>query len=98
MSAHFATSRPSVQVPALTGEQMREVDRIMMEELHIQLAQMMENAGRNLADLALRRFHPRRSPSWPGPAATVGAGWWPPDTYPTGVPECRSLSPASPCK
>jgi NAD(P)H-hydrate epimerase len=32
--------------------QMREVDRVMMEELHIELLQMMENAGRALAEQA----------------------------------------------
>ena len=37
---------------------MREVDRIMIEDLGIELMQMMENAGRNLAALALRRFKP----------------------------------------
>ena len=39
-------------LPALTTAQMVEVDRLMMEEFGIQLLQMMENAGRNLADLA----------------------------------------------
>jgi len=39
-------------VPWLTVEQMREVDRIMVEELGISLVRMMENAGRNLAELA----------------------------------------------
>jgi NAD(P)H-hydrate epimerase len=43
-------------IPALTAEQMREVDRIMVEELHIELAQVMENAGRGLAALVLGRF------------------------------------------
>jgi len=33
---------------------MREVDRLMVDEYHIQLIQMMENAGRNLALLAKR--------------------------------------------
>ena len=42
-------------LPALTTTQMIEVDRLMMEEWHIGLVQMMENAGRNLAELA-RRF------------------------------------------
>ena len=32
-------------------EQMVEVDRVMIEDLHIELIQMMENAGRNLARL-----------------------------------------------
>lgn len=30
----------------------------MVEDLHIDLVQMMENAGRNLAELALRRYRP----------------------------------------
>ena len=41
-------------LPALTTDQMREVDRLMAEEFGIQLVQMMENAGRNLALLAGR--------------------------------------------
>ena len=36
----------------LTTDQMREVDRLMIEDYQISLLQMMENAGRNLADLA----------------------------------------------
>ena len=36
-------------VPTVTVAQMREVDRIMVDELHIELLQMMENAGRCLA-------------------------------------------------
>lgn len=43
-------------VPYLTTDQMREVDRAMIEEYHIELIQMMENAGRNLAQLARDRF------------------------------------------
>lgn len=39
-------------IPALTTEQMREVDRLMSEEYGITLIQMMENAGRSLAELA----------------------------------------------
>ncbi|MFQ6030457.1 MAG: NAD(P)H-hydrate epimerase [Dehalococcoidia bacterium] len=35
---------------------MREVDRAMIEDFHIELVQMMENAGRSLAHLARRRF------------------------------------------
>lgn len=40
-----------LSVPAVTVEQMREVDRLMIEEYGILLIQMMENAGRNLATL-----------------------------------------------
>ncbi len=43
-------------VPFLTTDQMREVDRAMIEDYHIELVQMMENAGRNLAHLARMRF------------------------------------------
>lgn len=38
--------------PALTTAQMIEVDRAMIEDYRIELIQMMENAGRNLAELA----------------------------------------------
>jgi NAD(P)H-hydrate epimerase len=43
-------------LPALTTAQMTEVDRAMVEDYHIELIQMMESAGRCLADLARRRF------------------------------------------
>ena len=36
-------------VPAVTAEQMREVDRIAVEDFGLGILQMMENAGRNLA-------------------------------------------------
>ena len=45
-----------METPSLTSGQMREVDRAMVEDYGIQLAQMMENAGRNLAHLARWRF------------------------------------------
>ncbi len=38
--------------PAVTAEQMREVDRLMVDAFGISLPQMMELAGRNLAELA----------------------------------------------
>lgn len=38
--------------PTVSAEQMREVDRMMVEDLGIQLLQMMENAGRALAHRA----------------------------------------------
>lgn len=43
-------------IPYVTTDQMREVDRLMIEEYEIELLQMMENAGRNLAHLARSRF------------------------------------------
>ena len=40
-------------VPAVTADQMREVDRIATEDFGLGILQMMENAGRNLALNAL---------------------------------------------
>lgn len=40
-------------VPAVTTEQMREVDRVAIEGVGPNLYQMMENAGRNLASLCV---------------------------------------------
>jgi NAD(P)H-hydrate epimerase len=48
--------RPEGIVPRLTVDQMREVDRLMVEEFGIELLQMMENAGRSLAVVARDRF------------------------------------------
>ena len=53
---------------------MREVDRIMVEDLGIELMQMMENAGRNLADLALRLFGPTTVAVLAGPGGNGGGG------------------------
>ena len=52
MSVEFRTDR-GILVPAVTTEQMREIDRIAVEETGPNLYQMMENAGRNLASVAL---------------------------------------------
>ena len=46
----------SGDIPVLTTPQMVEVDRLMIEEYQIELIQMMENAGRNLAELARREL------------------------------------------
>ena len=47
---------PRTSIPELDTEQMIEVDRAMMEDYRIELMQMMENAGRNLAHLARERY------------------------------------------
>lgn len=44
----------SIKIPVLTARQMRQVDRLMIDELGIGLVQMMQNAGRNLAEMAQR--------------------------------------------
>ena len=46
----------SREIPFISTDQMREVDRAMIEDYGILLIQMMENAGRELANLARRRF------------------------------------------
>lgn len=43
-----------IEVPAVTKDQMIEVDRIAVEETGPNLFQMMENAGRNLAELTIQ--------------------------------------------
>lgn len=43
-------------VPYLTTDQIKEVDRVMVDDFGIDLARMMENAGRGLAHLARDRF------------------------------------------
>jgi NAD(P)H-hydrate repair Nnr-like enzyme with NAD(P)H-hydrate epimerase domain len=56
--AIFAVSSlgASEEVPALTTSQIREVDRIAMRETGPSLFQMMENADRSLAEMALERL------------------------------------------
>jgi NAD(P)H-hydrate epimerase len=44
------------EIPVLITSQMVEVDRLMIEEYEIELIQMMENAGRNLAEQAKREL------------------------------------------
>lgn len=50
--AQFVTSK-GVVVPAIRGDEMREVDRIAISETGPNLYQMMENAGRSLANRAV---------------------------------------------
>lgn len=45
-----------IEVPAVTTQQMIEIDRIAMEETGPNLYQMMENAGRNLCVLTLEKL------------------------------------------
>lgn len=46
----------ATDVPFVDTDGMIEVDRAMIEEYHIDLPRMMENAGRCLAHVARRRF------------------------------------------
>jgi NAD(P)H-hydrate epimerase len=63
----------SDQIPYLTADQMLEVDRLMVEDYGIQLIQMMENAGRNLAILAWEEFL-NRNPSGKTVDVLAGSG------------------------
>jgi NAD(P)H-hydrate epimerase len=65
-----STQRP----PAVSTDQMREVDRIMMEDMGIDLIRMMENAGRNLAWLSQHRFSPTSVTVLAGPGGNGGGG------------------------
>ncbi len=49
-------SRSIHEFPVVTVEEMREVDRIMIEEVGISLEQMMENAGLRLAEFVRRVY------------------------------------------
>jgi len=52
--SHFFTDS-GAPVSSVTPEEMTEIDRIAVEETGPNIFQMMENAGRNLAELVLER-------------------------------------------
>lgn len=49
MTARTFLTEAGIEVPAVTTDQMRKIDRVAIEEVGPNLYQMMENAGRNLA-------------------------------------------------
>lgn len=59
-------------LPAVTVEQMQEVDRIMVDELGIGLIQMMENAGRLLARHIVDQYAPSSVLILAGPGGNGG--------------------------
>ena len=61
-------------VPAVSVEQMRQLDRVMIEDLHIDLIQMMENAGRSIADLVIELFSPSSVTVLSGAGGNGGGG------------------------
>jgi len=63
-------SDTSIEVPAVTAEQMTEVDRVAIEDTGPNLLQMMENAGRNLAQQAIAGL----GDAWRGANIVVLAG------------------------
>ncbi|MBC8401746.1 MAG: NAD(P)H-hydrate epimerase [Candidatus Marinimicrobia bacterium] len=65
-------SIPVKKLPmAITTEQMQAVDRLMIEEFRISLPQMMENAGRHLADLAWQLVNNDSRPNPPSKILVV---------------------------
>ena len=58
MDVHARPSVPASSIPRVTAKQMREVDRVAVQDLGLLLIQMMENAGSRLAELAIARFGP----------------------------------------
>ena len=52
----MASGNEKPRIPSISADQMREVDRLMVEGYGILLMQMMENAGQSLAHLARRHF------------------------------------------
>jgi NAD(P)H-hydrate epimerase len=70
VTRHSFFTEAGTQIPAVTAEEMREVDRIAIEETGPNLYQMMENAGRDLALLAIELL----GKTWQGARIVVLAG------------------------
>ena len=62
-----------IEVPSVDEAQMREVDRIAVEEFNLAILQMMENAGRNLALQTIRFLEETDKPNQ-GIKIVVAAG------------------------
>src|SRR6516162_2808336 len=71
-------SDTGVEIPTVSAAEMREVDRIAMEDTGPNLFQMMENAGRNLASLSIQlltsRWHEALVVVLAGPGGNGGGG------------------------
>lgn len=61
-------------VPWITTADMIDVDRVMIDDLGIGLIQMMENAGRNLAELVIGLHGPRSAAVYVGSGGNGGGG------------------------
>jgi len=68
----------ALDVLKIDTPQMIEVDRLMIEQYHIELIQMMENAGKA-----------RRWLCWRARAAMVAGPWWRPVGCTPGARRCR---------
>lgn len=61
-------------VPTVSVAQMREVDRLAIEEFGLDLLQMMENAGRAAAELVMEVFRPSSVTVLAGKGGNGGGG------------------------
>jgi len=61
-------------IPTLSRQQMVEIDRLMIEEARISLLQMMENAGRALAEFVINQHHPSNAAVFVGRGGNGGGG------------------------
>ncbi|HJN92578.1 MAG TPA: NAD(P)H-hydrate epimerase [Dehalococcoidia bacterium] len=66
--------RAAADVPLVTTDQMREVDRLAIDDAQLSLLQMMENAGRALATITADHLPPPMASSDEPPSALVVAG------------------------
>jgi len=65
---------PARQVPIVTAVKMRELDELVAGRFAISLVQMMENAGRGLAELVIQDYHPESVAVMVGPGHNGGGG------------------------
>ena len=70
----YFETETGIIIPAVTREQMVEIDRIAINVTGPNLFQMMENAGRNLAELTIRVLRNNRKQSIMVLAGTGGNG------------------------
>lgn len=66
--------RAAADVPTVSVEQMREVDRLAIDDARLDLLQMMENAGRAVATVAADHLPPPMASSDEPAAALILAG------------------------
>ncbi len=75
LASDSSSAQPEpLRCPVVTAAQMREVDRVMIDDIGIDLVRMMENAGRVLAELAVRVFDPDRVVVLAGSGGNGGGG------------------------
>lgn len=76
MTATTFVTDAGVLIPAVSVEQMREVDRIAIDEVGSNLFQMMENAGRSLTHTVLETLGPSWSSHSDHRPGRNGRKWW----------------------